>query len=486
MYKMNRNIKGRCIVKNFRCWFVCVFIVAFSMSSILWGQESINTTPSTKPTSRSKETYSQQIFPSGKVPCLSCSVKKHNHAQCFEGAQLHEEDLEIAKIAWKYFQNNYQAATGLVNSNDGYPSTTMWDTGSSMIAMIAAKHFNLITQHEFDQKMMAVLSTLKKMALYQEIAPNKAYSTQTGEMTDYNNKPSKGIGYSALDMARLVSILDILSSMHPKYAISIQQVISRWKLCSIVKNGQMYGAYFDTGKNKSETVQEGRTGYEQYGGKAFVLVGLDPKISKTYNNRYLRSTTIYGVKIPFDARDPKEYVAPNYVVTESYALDAFEFGINLENEKLVRNIYEVQKKRYEKTGIVTAVTEDNIDREPYFLYNTIFSSGVPWNTITDSNATFDEFKSVSTKAAISMAALFPEDTYSQILLETVLTAYDPERGWYSGIFENGAGYNKAITANTNGIILEILLYKVMGPLHLRASQCRNQSRPRYQTKCENG
>ncbi|MEM7467178.1 MAG: DUF3131 domain-containing protein, partial [Pseudomonadota bacterium] len=42
-------------------------------------------------------------------------------------AEVSARDLEIAKIAWVYFQNNSQEKTGLVNSANKYPSTTMWD-----------------------------------------------------------------------------------------------------------------------------------------------------------------------------------------------------------------------------------------------------------------------------------------------------------------------------------------------------------------------
>ena len=39
-----------------------------------------------------------------------------------------------------------------------------------------------------------------------------------------------------------------------------------------------------------------------------------------------------------------------------------------------------------------------------------------------------------------------------------------DRGWVSGIYEKDGRLNSAATANTNGIILEILNYKVNGPL----------------------
>jgi hypothetical protein len=46
----------------------------------------------------------------------------------------------------------------------------------------------------------------------------------------------------------------------------------------------------------------------------------------------------------------------------------------------------------------------------------------------------------------------------------VRNAFDPEKGWYEGVFENGNGSIKQFTANNNGIILETLLYKRDGKL----------------------
>src|SRR5439155_9103825 len=40
---------------------------------------------------------------------------------------LSPQEQQWARVAWQYFVNNYQLATGLVNSVDRYPASTMWD-----------------------------------------------------------------------------------------------------------------------------------------------------------------------------------------------------------------------------------------------------------------------------------------------------------------------------------------------------------------------
>jgi len=302
-----------------------------------------------------------------------CSIAKNN---------LSESDMQVARIAWKYFENNYNSETGLVNSVHGYPSTTMWDTGSAIAAYIAAVDFGFITQKEFDDAMMQLMNSLQSMALFDDVAPNKVYNTHTLDMVDYgNNAVEGGIGISVLDLARLVSWMDTLQCMHPHYSHSASSALSRWDYTDLIKNEELYGSV---------------------------------ETAKSYENQHRDDTEIYGIKIAHDSRDPRIYHANNYVVTESYAMDAMELGVDDINRELMKNIFDVQKKRWQETGIVTAISEDNIDREPWFLYNTIFTS-----------------KTVSTKAALSMAVLFPEDEYSQVLLSTIGSAYEDDLGWYS-------------------------------------------------------
>ena len=409
-----------------------------------------------------------------KVQLLPSPVYHNPGEMCLgKSKPLYESDMEKARIAWKYFENNYQKKTGLVNAADSYPSTTMWDTGSTLAATISALELGIITQKEFDDRVVAMMATLMEIKLFNNEAPNKVYNTETAEMVDYGNNPSPdGIGVSVLDLARLSSWLNILACRHPKHAIVARSVITRWKFCNLVKDGQMYGLAIDGGSKKTQILQEGRLGYEQYAGKVFKLLGFNQSVSSTYKNQFTSETTIDGVKIAVDSRDPKKLGAYNYVVTESYLMDVFEHGLDKENAPLTKNIFEVQKRHWKKTGQVTAVSEDNVDRKPYFVYNTIFVAGKPWNAITDSGQDMDTLKSISTKAAMSLSFLYPKDEYSQILNDTIASAYDPEKGWYSGVYEKGLGYNDAITSNTNGVILSALLYKKYGSLNQICSKCK--------------
>jgi len=404
---------------------------------------------------------------------LDCLIKPQNNSCLVGNGELCDADLQMARIAWTYFENNYNPETGLVNAVNNFPSTTMWDTGSALAATVAALDFGFIDKKDFDDRVSAMIGSLARMKLFNDEAPNKVYNTKTLQMVDYANKPSEfGIGVSALDLARLMSWTRTLSCMHPKYHHGVKSTLSRWKYERIIKDKQMYGLALNKFNPEEIKVwQEGRLGYEQYAAKIFEKYGFDASEAASYENKHRGNIEIMGINIAHDNRDPREWHANNYVLTESYTMDAMELGIDDENKALVRNIFEVQKQRWRETGIVTAISEDNIDQEPWFLYNTIFNAGETWQTTNSSDVSYDHLKTTSVKAAISMALLYPEDEYSAVLMNAVESAYDVDKGWYSGIYENGAGYNKVTTANTNGVILSGFLYKKYGSLFPHCQQC---------------
>ena len=388
---------------------------------------------------------------------------------------LCDDDYQTAKTAWKYFENNRQPDTGLVNSVDTVEITTMWDTGSSIAAFLAARDFGFTTQHDFDHSIMALLQTLAKVDLVAEVAPNILYNTRTAEMVDYNNSPSEsGIGVSAIDLSRTAFWLNTLQCMHPKYFNPVKRVLERWNYDSLIRNGELYGLASDQRDNgKQIPVQQGRFGFEQYAGKIFHSLGHRTEVSADYHNQYRSNTEILGVTIAHDSRDPRNTGVNNFVVTDSYILDAMELGLNADNRSLLQNVYNVQKERWRQTGIATALTDGHINQPPHYLYNTIFDAGLAFTTTTDTGVRHDDLRTISTRAAYAMAALFPDDIYSEVLMSSIESAYDTEKGWFSGVYENG-GFNEITTANTNGIILETILYKKYGAL---GAQCKSHWSP---------
>ncbi|WP_193914489.1 DUF3131 domain-containing protein [Desmonostoc muscorum] len=381
---------------------------------------------------------------------------------------LTPEEQTYARGAWQYFVKNYQPATGFTNSTGGYPSGTLWDMGNYLMALNAARWLNLTDQADFDARLNKFLTTLNSLKLFEDALPNKVYNAATGQMVDYGNNPiERGIGWSALDVGRILAAFDVIRSCHPQYNDWLKGIVAKWQVARSLKDGQLFGATV-LPDNKTLLVQEGRLGYEEYGARGYQLWGFSAPKAIAFEP--FKLVEINGVQIPVDTRDFQSTNANNYVVSESYILDGIEFGLQGELADFAARVLDVQKRRYDTTGQLTAVTEDNIDQAPYFLYNTVYANGANWATITDANQPYPQFRSISTKAAFGWRYLFPDNPYAQKVFDAVKDLRSPDdSGYYAGIYEESKQPNKALTGNTNGLILEILYYKARGNRPLIAS-----------------
>jgi hypothetical protein len=386
---------------------------------------------------------------------------------------LTERELGMARTCWKYFEKNTQPS-GLANAVDNYPSTTLWDTASYIAAIVSARELGLVAPQQADERLQRVLEALAKLSLFRGELPNKVYHAQTLEQVDYANKPGE-VGFSAIDIGRLLVWLRIVKERFPAFADAADRVVLRWKFGNVVdRSGMMFGANVGN-DGGTRYVQEGRLGYEEYAARGFELWGFDTVLASRADP--YATTPIFCVPVPYDARDPRKYYQHNYVVTESYALDGLEFGWDRTLDRdagegrhshpwmkdFADRVYQVQENRFAATGILTARSEHQLDAEPYFVYDTVFTDGHAWNTITDTGRHVPEFAAVALKAALGMWALW-KSPYTDRLFEAIAGRFEPELGFHEGILENGKGSIKAFTANNNGIMLETLLFKHQGKL----------------------
>ena len=380
------------------------------------------------------------------------------------GDSLSVKNLEYAKIAWTYFKNNYQESTGLFNSVDKYPATTLWDIGSSLHALMSAYEIGLIDKKEFDNKMNKGLTSLSKMALYKDKLPNKVYSTYTLDMVDYaNHNTLDGIGWSAMDIGRIFSAFERVRKFHPEFTLHVNNIIKRWDISEVLmKDATLHGIGFNFKDKGVRIVQEGKLGYEEYAAKGYLINGFDATESYKYTD-FLKFNEIYGIQIGTDTREVKQHLAYNYILSEPYILDGIEYGWDINSKELAYRVYEVQKKRSKITGLPVALSEDHVDKAPYFVYNAIYTNGDKWVCLAENGDDASDFKSFSTKAAFAWSTLY-DDKYSKLLLDNLEGLYNVKKGWFAGRYDKDNKINKALTANTNGIILECLSYKINGPL----------------------
>ena len=364
------------------------------------------------------------------------------------------EDLQLSRNAWRYFKNN-RLSTGLVSSGDQFPATTMWDVGSQLAGMTAARELDLLSPQEFDDWMHQTLTTLAKLPLYRGELPNKAYNAKTLMPVNYGKlNRFEEIGFSALDLGRLARWLDIVAARYPQHTDAVHAVTARWKLKRLTKDGQLMGT---TVKNHKESWnQEGRLGYEQYGAYGLTKLGvraeaaLDPKAEMTTAN-------VMGIEVPVDKRTTYH----NYVTSEPYVLDGLESGFKALPEDYAGRVLQAQQQRYLRTHQLTAWSEDNTDKAPWFVYNNIYVNGESWKSIDHGGQDVSQARGSSTKAAVGWHMLF-RTTYTSQVYKGLRWLADPGKGVFAGFYEESQQPNRALTLNTNGNILEALLYNKVG------------------------
>lgn len=372
---------------------------------------------------------------------------------------LTEQELQTARLAWKYFQRNWNNKTGLINSADGFASVTLWDQTAAIAAIVSAKELDLISNAEFNAKMNSMLKTLATLPLYKNELPNKVYNTKTLLPVDYGElNQRKEIGWSAIDLGRMALWLKIVGSKYPQLRSPTEAVWRHWKVKRLVNNGQLYGTAIAQGKEQYN--QEGRLGYENYAAYGLKLWGLEVKQALDTESS-VAFVNLYGQEVPYDQRDYKTSGANNYVLSEPYILDGIETGFQALPKAYADRVLAAQEARYQATKQLTAITEDNLDRAPYFVYNTLFVNGKSWATITDTRQNRNNLRFLSAKAAIGWHVLY-NTAYTHQLFEFVQANLKSEAGWYGGFYESLNQPNRSLTANNNGVILESLLYQKVG------------------------
>ena len=370
-------------------------------------------------------------------------------------------EQRAATTAWTYIAQNTRPETGWVDSVGGFPSTTLWDQGSYLLALVSARRLGLVPDDVFHDRARNLLDGFARLPLFDGKLPNKVYDTRTLAMVDYANQPvPEGVGWSALDIARMLTAFRVLERHHPQYGEDIRALLATWDLNAMAQNGELYGAERKAGETR--IVQEGRMGYEQYAARAAAMWGLDV-IQAMSAERALRWEEVSGIDVPVDLRDHSAFQAITPTLSEPYLLQAFEFGLDSEALRLAGVVYAAQERRHRTTGQLTAVSEDHINQAPYFLYSSVFSNGADWNVVAEDGSEHTDLRTVSLKASIGWNALFDTD-YTALLVNELGALASSGRGWAAGVYEADGAINDVYTLNTNAIVLEALHFTAFGPL----------------------
>jgi len=357
---------------------------------------------------------------------------------------------------------NYREETGLIDAVEGYPYVTIWDVASGLAAMVCAHGLGLVPDSEWETRLDRLLTTLETLPLYENVLPNREYRTQNAQMTDLSNRVSSiGSGWSAIDVGRLLTWLSILKRHAPAFEIRVNELVAGWDLLRACRQGQLYGGYFDGRKELIR--QEGRLGYEQYAALGFAH--WDAPVTIALNLNFDGWVDLEGLVLPVDNRNL------NYLTSEPFFLACLENDeLTPEHRRLSALIYEVQKRRWQRTGKLTAVSEDAISRYPWFVYNCVVFDEKPWVCVDRTGYPRPELKTFSTKAAWAWGALMAED-YSRELQRKASSLFESGMGFYAGEFENGVP-NQSQNINTNAIVLEAIYFLARGGVNFSSRAVR--------------
>jgi hypothetical protein len=385
------------------------------------------------------------------------------------GTPLSDEERAWARDAWAYFVRNTDPQTGLTHSAEAYPNASLWDTGSALMALLAARELDLVDDAEFLDRAGRALRSLQQLALVDGALPNKAYDTRTLAPVDYDQRPfPQGIGWSALDLGRIAVPLQVMAWTRPELQPEVRAVVGRWKLERAVADGRPQTS--ERGADGAlRLFAESRFGYEQLAARGLFLLGESAGHALAWSTPFV-VREVEGQKVPFAPPDPPGTPSHNALVSEPFLLEAVEYGLDANTLPIAQAVLLAQQRRFERTGRLTAVSEDHVDREPRFVYFGIVDNGRPWRVVGRDGAPAPGMELVSTKAALGWGSLF-EGAYADRLRAAAAELHEPGAGFYSGRYEEGGAVNRAMSAKTNGFVLELLAYRLRGPW-LRAATGR--------------
>jgi hypothetical protein len=366
--------------------------------------------------------------------------------------------LDAARTSWDLVNRITEPSTGLARAHPNYSYVTLWDIAGAIAANHVARELGFIDSLAFDAHIGRILSTLSSVDLFDRRAFNRIYDAKTGRMVDNASKISNvGAGYSSVDIGRLLIWLRVIATKYPKYAPFATQVVKRLDMSKLLNDGYLQGVDVDakTGERKSFTETE--IGYQQYALNGFAMWGAKVNRDGLDVRADVNSVNVLGVKVLTDSR------GNDRVMSEPFIMLGLEPGYrSVEMQRQAQQVLAAQQARYQRTGLVTAASEDALPDPPwYFYYYSVYHRGKTFviEGVGD-NAYVDGPRWVSSKAAFGWNAVLPS-AYTQLVLRTVQPARTPN-GWGSGVYEGTLKPTGVPSLNTAALIMESALYKIRG------------------------
>jgi len=366
--------------------------------------------------------------------------------------------LDAAHTSWNFVNRITEPSTGLARAHATYSYVTLWDIAGVIAANYTAHELAFINDATYDSHIQRILATLSTIDLFDNAAFNRIYDAKTGRMVDNASKISNlGAGWSSVDIGRLLIWLRILSVKQPKYAPLATQIVRRLNMSKLLNDGYLQGVDVDPKTGKRQTFTEDEIGYQQYALSGFAMWGARVNSAGLDVRSNVAVVNVLGVRLLVTSP------GNDRVMSEPFIMLGMETGFR--SPQLGRQAAQVlaaQTARYQRTGIVTAVTEDALPDPPYyFYYYSVYHRGKSFVVEgPGDNKYVERPRWVSSKAAFGWNAVLP-NAYTQLVLRAVRPA-GTTNGWGSGVYEDTLQPTGVPSLNTAALIMESALYKTRG------------------------
>ena len=368
-----------------------------------------------------------------------------------------DELMKDAAVAWQYFdrwQKKYKGlapATGWLEGRQmqGYPFATMWDVASMIMATITAKRLGFISQPQFEGAITRILRFVRD-AKYKR----RSLTLPATEHPLNGTGAARG-GFDSADTGRLLIALKVLDQV-TNQEFNISKIVKSWDLGASIIDGKMHDLLGRTATSvhKSSYAQYAAQGYRLWGHSVLpIYAESHPLANMDATLRFMEELQQFG-----------------RIATEPITTEQIEVGSSDHGTLAADLLYAAQIARYKATGILTCASEGPADRPPWFTYQgyQLRPDGGSWEVDLppDSkplgNKQKQELRTVSTKGCFLWMAARP-GRYSKTLYDTARTSgLTDGYGFASGIYENTLKATLHSDVNTNGIILESILYILSG------------------------
>jgi hypothetical protein len=141
---------------------------------------------------------------------------------------------------------------------------------------------------------------------------------------------------------------------------------------------------------------------------------------------------------------------------------------------------QAEAARYQRTNRLSASGTALIDHPPYVVHSPLLANDDPWPAVTDDGRPTSEGRVASTAVAQAYEALFPNNAYAQRVAQATREHFDPDQGYYEGLYETDGRPAPGFTSGTNSLILQAILHRCTGSAPLVQPNA-NHTSPWWQT-----